>query len=84
MNDQKQEENGNQLRHANICWWHESHDPSVTLNGLIHDAWSCVYNNYFDLPAYATGKFQSEKSLIFSDFEPSSLKTAAFYKILIT
>ena len=45
---------------------HENRDPSVS-----DDAWSCVNDDCFDLPAFANRKFHSEKKSDIGGFEPS-------------
>ena len=42
------------------------------------DGWSCVNDDYFDLPIFANCNFQSEKSPT-SDFKPSGAWTAELY-----
>ena len=65
---------------------HENPDPSVTLlcSYTSDEAWSCVNDDCFDLPAFTKCKFQSGKMCDLGDFKPSGAKTAALYKKLIT
>ena len=85
MNDQKQEENGNQLQRANICWWALGMKivipvlPSMgSYTGGV--AWLCVKDNCFDLLALRNCKFQPEKKSDIGDFEPSGAKQLHYTK----